>query len=426
MSVPETATGKSRITTWRDLAVIAAVGVVVRALLIQLEGTWGTPHLWEYDDIAENMLAGRGFVHDYRGIEYRTFTTPGWPFVLSVLLRIGDYRLVQCFQILMCVLLGASAYVVARNTWGRRAGLFAGVLCVLHPGLVYYSVMNSDPLPLNALVVFLTAAALLRLSRAPGSVNAVLAGVLIGGSMLTRGTTVLLLPLAAVWLFFSVGWRRMAWSMTIMLLTSSAIVAPWLLRNLAAVNAPVITSTSGEMLWWGNNPNASGGVEAVNGSHMRSWVPPAVLSVVESSPSELVHNQTFRNEALRFIWGNPTAFVSLSLSKFRQFWWFGPFYGKEYPDWYLTLYRPLYAIELLLAAAGIVIGLRSKERMTAWLLISVPLAISVFQSLFYVQGRHRWMVESFVILFVALAANHMSAWMALRPTGAERSVESGL
>lgn len=424
MSLSGAITGDRGIN-WRDLAVIAVVGIVVRAILIHLTGAWGTPHLWEYDDIAENILAGRGFVYDYRGAEYRTFTTPGWPFVLTVLLRIGDYRLVQCFQSLMCVLLGASAYVVTRNAWGRRVGLLAGVMCVLHPGLVYYSVMNSDPLPLNALIVFVITAALLHLAHSPKPLNAALTGALIGISMLTRGTTVLLLPIGAAWLFFSVGWRRMAWSTAIMLLASSVIVGPWILRNLAAVNAPVITSTSGEMLWWGNNPNASGGIEAIDGSHMRSLVPPALLSTLESSRSELVHNQAFRDEAQRFIQGNPMTFAYLSARKLKQFWWFGPFYGKEYPDWYLTVYKPLYTVQLLLAITGIVLGVRSSQRATAWLLISVPLAISVFQSFFYVQGRHRWMVESFMVLFVALAASHMSEWMALRARGVEQPTESG-
>lgn len=413
------------ISPWRDIAIVVIAGLIVRAVLVQVEGTWGTPHLWEYDDIAENILAGRGFVHDYRDTEYRTFTTPGWPFVLSVLLRIGDYRLVQGFQLLMGLLLGVSGYIVARNAWGRRTGLLTGVLCVLHPGLVYYSVMNSDPLPLNALVVFLIAAALLRLARAPGAVNAILPGALIGASMLTRGTTVLLLPIGAVWLYSSLGWRRAASTTAIMLLASSAIVTPWILRNVATVNAPVMTSTNGEMLWWGNNPNASGGIEATDGSSLRDWVPQAVLSVVESSPSELVHNQAFRNEALRFIQSDPIAFLAFSVKKLGQFWWFGPFYGKEYPSWYFTFYKPLYAVELLLAITGMALALRSGQKRTAWLLILVPLAISMFQSLFYVQGRHRWMVESFLLVFVALAIDRVGERIGLRARGPRQSVDPG-
>lgn len=43
--------------TRRDLALIALVGVGIRAILIGITGTWGEPHLWEYDIIARNMLA---------------------------------------------------------------------------------------------------------------------------------------------------------------------------------------------------------------------------------------------------------------------------------------------------------------------------------------------------------------------------------
>lgn len=410
MSLDENVTNQRTFSIGRDLALIMLVGIVVRAILVGIAGTWGVPHLWEYDDIATNMLAGRGFVYDYRGTEYRTFTTPGWPFVLTLLLRIGDYRLVQGFQTLLCLLLGASAYLVVRNVWGRRAGCLAGVLCVLHPGLVYYSVMNSDPLPLNALIVFLIGATVLPLPRRPGLLAAVLPGALIGVSMLTRGTTVLLFPVCAVWLFFTVGLRRTAGLMVVMLVVASGLVAPWPLRNLATLGAPVMTSTNGEVLWLGNNRNASGGIQAIDGSSLRGSPARDVLAVLAGSPSELAHNQAFRDEAFRFIRGDPAAFVSLWLSKFGQFWWFGPFSGREYPDWFLTGYKPVYAVELLLAIAGIVIGIRSRQRAIAWLFVAMPVAISVFQSLFYVQGRHRWMVESFVIVFVAVAATHVYGW----------------
>jgi 4-amino-4-deoxy-L-arabinose transferase-like glycosyltransferase len=401
--------------TRRDLAVIALVAGVARVALLALTGAWGAPRLWEYDDIARNILAGRGFVYDHYGTEYRGFTTPGWPFVLAVLLRVGDYRLVQGVQALFCVLLGASAYLVVRHAWSRRAGLLAGTLCVLHPGLVYYSVVNSDPLPLNAWLVFLIAAALLPLADDPRPAKALGPGALIGLSLLTRGTTLLLLPVAAVWLLFTAGWRRTAAPLAVLLLVPSVMVTPWLLRNWTAMGAPAMTSTGGEMLWWGNNPEASGGIEAVDGRNMRDGMPPAVRAVLAASPRELVHDRAFRDEALRFIRTDPAAFAALLLRKLGQFWWFGPFSGKEYPRWFLALYKPLYALELILAMAGVVVAIRSRHRATAWLLLTVPLAISVFQSLFYVQGRHRWMVESFVLVFVAVAAARALEWYAGAP-----------
>jgi len=235
-------------------------------------------------------------------------------------------------------------------------------------------------------------------------------GALIGASILTRGTTVLLLPVAAVWLFITVGWRRAAVAMTVIFLVAVVMVAPWLLRNLAAVGAPVMTTTNGEMFWWGNNREASGGIEAADGRSMRNRVPSAVLAVIHSSPKELVHDRAFRNEALRFIRNDPSAFVELSLRKFGQFWWFGPFNGKRYPSFFMSSYKPVYAVELALAIAGIVVGTGSRQRATAWLFLAMPVAISVFQSLFYVQGRHRWMVESFAIVFVAVAATHVIEW----------------
>lgn len=386
----------------RDLATIVALGAAARVMLVAVMDAWGAPHIWEYDAIARNVLEGRGVVFD-RGIEYRAFTTPGWPLILAALLSVGDYRLIQGMQILLGLLLGVAAYVVVRRLWGRRAALLAGAGCVLHPGLVYYSVMNSDPLPLNALVVFLIPAALLYVRDRPTPAAAIVPGMLIGASLVTRGTTVLLLPIGAAWLAFVSGWRRAAAAAAVMLVVAAAWVAPWLLRNMVVLDAPVMTSTAGEMLWWGNNPEASGGPEALDGTTLAARAPPSVQAVLRSSPDELVHDRAYRDEALRFIRSDPAAFAALWLRKFVQFWWFGPFYGRQYPAWYLASYKLLYALGLTLAVAGIAIGLRSQQRAAAWLFASIPLAISIFQSLFYVQGRHRWMVESFLIVFAAVA-----------------------
>ena len=389
----------------RDLVAIVVLGLAARLTLLALMDVWGAPRLWEYDDIATNVLNGRGFVLDVEGTEYRAFTTPGWPLLLAALLLVGDYRLVQCLQILLGLSLGVAVYLVVRTSWARRAALLAGAASMLHPGLVYYSVMNSDPLPLNALIVFLIAAALLRLGDHPSPSWAVVPGTLIGMSLFTRGTTVLLLPVAAVWLVFVTGWRRATMSTAVVVVVAGVWVAPWILRNMIVLDAPVMTSTAGEMLWWGNNPDASGGVEALDGSNMAARRPSRVQAVLRASPNELVHDRAFKNEAFGFMRSDPGAAASLWLRKFVQFWWFGPFYGKEYPVWYLSGYKPLYALELMLAAAGIVIAFRSRQHSSAaWLFVSIPLAISIFQSLFYVQGRHRWMVESFLIVFASVAA----------------------
>ena len=135
---------------------------------------------------------------------------------------------------------------------------------------------------------------------------------------------------------------------------------------------------------------------------MRNLVPPEVAPAL-ASPDELDHSRAFLAEAVRFIEGNPLGFSALYARKLYQFWWFGPFSGRTYPAWQLTLYKPLYGLLLCLALFGFAILARSRHRAEAYLLLSIPVAVSVFQSLFYVQGRHRWMVEPFLVMFASVA-----------------------
>jgi hypothetical protein len=66
-----------------------------------------------------------------------------------------------------------------------------------------------------------------------------------------------------------------------------------------------------------------------------------------------------------------------------------------YSTLWLRLYQAFYVGLLLLAAIGGVAAVRSSEasRRNVCLLLSFLIVLSVLQSLYYVEGRHRWAVE---------------------------------
>jgi 4-amino-4-deoxy-L-arabinose transferase-like glycosyltransferase len=129
------------------------------------------------------------------------------------------------------------AYCLGRETFGRVAGLLAGLLVAVNGALI----VSGQGVMTETLFTFLLLAALLLLLKAGRSGHwtwALLAGLVIGVSALTRPVAqllVLTVPLAFV-LFYRGPWRR-PWP----ILRGSAVVGlgvllvlgPWMLRNMA-------------------------------------------------------------------------------------------------------------------------------------------------------------------------------------------------
>jgi hypothetical protein len=102
-----------------------------------------------------------------------------------------------------------------------------------------------------------------------------------------------------------------------------------------------------------------------------------------------------------FIKGNPGDFVRLTLLKFFHFWWFAPQTGIEYPRSWLRTYQVYYTLVLAFALFGlwwVVVHGERRARLELVLPVVFVLAIAGLQSLYYVEGRHRWGVEPFLLL----------------------------
>ena len=129
--------------------------------------------------------------------------------------------------------------------------------------------------------------------------------------------------------------------------------------------------------------------------------------------TELEQKRFFETEARRFIRENPVQAAGLYLRKVYYFWWFSPQSGIKYPESYLTAHRLFYAALLALAVVGALVAFRSPRREVrspALILIAIPVTIGLAQSLFYVEGRHRWLVEPLVIIFSCYGLTAIWSW----------------
>ncbi len=386
-----------------------------RLLLALYLGVWGKPETWEYDVIAANIAGGAGHTFDRSGFVYAAYSPPIWSYVLAFLLGLpGSTRAnIQVLQALFCF---GSAIIYAalarRMSADTTNGLLAGFLVALQPSLLYYSVVKSDPLPLNVLLLGLIALAAVELVRKPRLPSALGLGLLLALGVLARGTPIVALPLVAVWLVARWRGRAAVW----LALAAGALalgLSPWLIRNERLLGRALITTTAGENFWRGNHQGATGGVADEDGGPITDLIPsneslPGTIRSVLSSGTEADRQDVFLNEALTFIRENPLSAASLFARKMRTFWWRIDSDPRDYSPAAALAYEVIFRTELVLALFGAFTLFRSPResppaphRAAAVFSIALMVAISVLQSMFYVQGRHRFLIEPLLLMFTA-------------------------
>jgi hypothetical protein len=407
------------------MAFLCVATLVPRVLLALVLGVAGNPERWEYDVIAANIVSGLGHVYDREGFVYAAYAPPLWSYVLAFLLLLpGDSRVsIQMVQAFLC--LGAaiaSTRIAQRVSGDSRTGMIAGLLVALQPSFLYYSVVKSDPLPLNAFLLCGIALAGLNLIESEDRRSAVAFGLLTGLGILSRGTPAVALLVVGVGLVLRR--RRRAWSpLAIATFACALWVSPWLARNMVGIGSPLITSTTGENFWRGNHPGASGGVVDTDGGRITLLIPsnpalPAPIRSVLATGTELDRHEAFMTEAWRFIAADPWAATRLFARKLRTFWWRVDSNPGDYPALAARGYEWIFRVELVLALLGAFLALRSPHsRAAAGLCLALIVTISLLQCAFYVQGRHRFLIEPLLLVFTASGVGRLAELWSSRRRG---------
>jgi 4-amino-4-deoxy-L-arabinose transferase-like glycosyltransferase len=380
-----------------------AVGLRLSAALIT--GAFRHPELYESEDMARSLLAGRGLVYVSEGIPYYAYIAPLYP-----LLCAGLYALLPSVTAILIVQMVASAghavlvAAMGERLFNRTAGIIAGLLMAGHPGLIVYSSLKAHPLTVDALCVTLVAWQFLKLQADRTIRRSVWLGLTIGLGVLARATSAVFLPVGIAWLFATRARRHWATEVTRSLLIAGIallVIAPWLIRNAHIYHRVVFVSTHWQVFWRGNNPHATGHSYIDPGRTVMSMLTPEQLGQLRTLNDDAQRDQWFRAQALGFIRSNPSAFFTLTLKKFGHFWWFAPQTGMLYPRLWLRGYQIFYAVVVclaLLCAQGFVRRATPEQRRAGALIGLFLLALSLLQSLYYVESRHRWALEPLVLL----------------------------
>ncbi len=370
------------------------------------------PEVWESEVIATNLIEGSGFTYETLGVVYRSYMEPLYPGLCALIYRLTNHRywVLGVVQILLGTALVWLVMVCARRVGPPGAALVSGVLAAVHPGLILYTT-KFHPFVLDAALWFAAFAAVLAFTPSRSWRSALVAGGLIGLCVLTRPTILVCLPAMMWWLSVrSTDAVRLRVARCVVLGLCIAVVAgPWVWRNYQVHHRLMLTRSGTSFVFWlGNNPYVfTGSAMAPDGGEIINKVPAQVLSEL-ARRDELGQQDYFRDEAMRFVRAHPIEFVRRWAVKFGYFWWFSPQAGLLYPKSWFRMFQMFYAAILALAVAGVWTSWRdsgddAERRAAIVLFVGCCLCISLLQSLYYVEGRHRLAIEPFLLIFAGVS-----------------------
>jgi hypothetical protein len=370
------------------------------------------PEVWESETVATNLVEGRGFTYVTLGTVYRSYMEPLYPGLCALVYRLTNHRywVLGLVQVLLGTGLVWLVIFCAHHLGPPGAALIAGALTALDPALILYTT-KFHPFVLDAALWFAAFAAVLAFAPDRPWRSVVLAGGLIGLSVLTRPTILACLP-AMCWLIWTRSKDGLLWraaQCAVLALCIGVVVTPWVWRNYQVHHRLMLTRSGTSFVFWlGNNPYIfTGSAMTPDGGEIINQVPESVRADL-ARRDELGQQDYFRDDARRFVLTQPGEVARRWIVKFAYFWWFSPQAGLLYPAAAFRFFQVFSAALLGFAAPGVWISWRDAagdplRRGAIVFAVGCCLSISAAQSLYYVEGRHRLMIEPFLLMFASVS-----------------------
>ncbi|HZW30476.1 MAG TPA: glycosyltransferase family 39 protein [Isosphaeraceae bacterium] len=410
-------------TRWLVLALVV-LGFILRLGLALKLGIHEPPgpgsDSQEYDTYAWNVAQGRGFRGMSPDVTDRDHLTayhpPGTSLVWAGLYGVVGHRhdAVRVLHGLVGAATIALVYLIGCQTFGRPVGLLAAAGFAVWPFSLFYSAeLLSEPLGTFWLLAYVAAA--LEFAARPGAVRAVVAGLLLGLALLTRGNVVLLMPLTLVWAVvqFRRRPRALAWALAIPMV-ALATVAPWTIRNYRVFGAFVPLSTgAGDVLLGSNNR-----LVVTDPDYYGYWVFPDELpeyrEPLKAPNDELVRDRLESKLAVEWVQNNQDQWWYLLHSKFRRLW--TPFLQPRSPRLHrigtLVAWGP---VLVLFALAFVPTGIAWLRRgHPGWLIHLVILSVVLNALVFWGSSRFRYPIEGLCLILAGAAVVGLVQWVGNR------------
>ena len=383
--------------SWLLWGIVGSVALGSRMGWGLWSGRLWMPEVWEYNAIAKNLIEGRGFEYDYYGTVYRSFCEPLYPVISAAIYWAIGYHhwvLVLTQVILSSLVAGLACQLTRWVTDCPIVALVAGLLIALHPGLILYS-SKLHPLFLDSFLFIAVVSCIVYYGKRPSASNALAIGITTGLCFLTRPTILVIFPLIMLWSWW-VKQEQFRY-LTLILVTAIAIGGSWTARNYSVHGIfMLMRSTTSFVFWLGNNPDSTGAAVDAEGRDIYFEVAPAAFrDSIQSTRDELVQNQIFSDTAREYVLADIPGFFKRVAQKYWTFWWFPSNAGVSYPVNWMTWYKIWWFGLLVSGVWGLwqACVMRSTALVPFIFLLAMVMVVGLAQSIYYVEGRHRLVLE---------------------------------
>jgi len=214
------------------------------------------------------------------------------------------------------------SYTIGRRLFNEAAGRIAGLICALYPYFIFYTVfLMSETFTIFFLA--LTVYCFIRLRDEPGIKYAVLFGLGMGLTFLTRSIILGLIPFFLLYLLLYQ--KRLLIPSLVSILTFIVVLSPWVYRNYKLQGEFVLLSTRGGYnIWMRNNPffyddelKALGITVPQHLLDNIKYKEYLDFPVFTAEQNEAERNRILTREGIKFIRANPQLYAYLCWERFK-------------------------------------------------------------------------------------------------------------
>ena len=182
-------------------------------------------------ELAGNIFEGRGYVYN-AGASPAIDRGPVYPYIVAGIFRaVGSKSIaaVQIFQALCHGLACLIMFLVARKLFEMRVALWTGILCAVHPMLIWYTSRIWIE-TVHTLLVATVIISIVLVNERASFERLTFAGLALGVTVLTKSVLILFPLILGVFLVLQRGMEGLR-STFIIIVVSGLVVIPWTYRN---------------------------------------------------------------------------------------------------------------------------------------------------------------------------------------------------
>lgn len=432
---PEAAPRASAQPRWpRSLWLMLAVGAIVR-LALWCSFSSLPIRIWDeqdYNSLAKNLVERSEFA--LTPGELTSMRPPLYPALVASLYRLfgmESYQAVRLFQAMISLATVVVVYLIGREVFSRRVGVWAAGCTCFYPSL-----LGANNLLLTEVVftlfLCLTCLAVVRGIQGERAGWFALAGVFMGLGALTRSVLWLFPPVLALFLvaLWQRDFRKRIGAAALVMLSFAAVIAPWAIRNSRLQQTFVtIDVMGGRNFMMGNYEHTPlwRAWDAISMQGDRAWFSllcrryPHATSLTQGQRDKLA----FRYGA-DYIRQHPGLTLQRGMVKFFSFWqlerelvagaargYFGRFSTVPLALLTLSIFGS-YAAALLLALLGVFMAPPRNRVLHMFLLLLIAFICGIHTVVFG-HSRYHLPLMPLVLLYSAAAVVHVpSIWQRRR------------